>query len=44
MNIPFAGSAVKLIDSFNTAYGGVVVAEEDEVGDMGSIYRRKDGR
>jgi hypothetical protein len=44
MNIPFAGSAVKPFDSFNTAYGGVVVAGRRRGSGEGSIYRREDGR
>jgi hypothetical protein len=44
MNIPFAGTAVKPCDSFNTAYGGVVVAGRRRGRGEGSIYRRKDSR
>jgi hypothetical protein len=44
MNIPFAGTAVKPCDSFNTAYGGVVVAGRRRGREEGSIYRRKDSR
>ena len=44
MNIPFAGTAVKPFDGFNTPYGGVVVAGRRRGRGEGTIYRRKDGR
>jgi integrase len=44
VNIPSVGAGVKPFDSFNTAYGGVVVAGRRRGRGEGSIYRRKDGR